>query len=271
MKRVVPLHDDLFDFFYEALPGYEEVGRRRVLLGCWGAFNDPDHCDFTYRNMTDWGRKMFVTPGVIVDGKLVTNDLVEINLGIRILLGSSFYDDWQGQEQFVTHDPLGNPVDPRHPWNQHTLPAPAEARLRRQVQLGDVAALVRRQGLPGARHRRRPARAAVVDRAGRPGRHRLRQGDRPQRGDQPAAHHDEAGDDLRVEDPEVEQRARAQPRAHLLPGLRRGRARCTSRSRASSEVRAGRTQTWDEVRGAGRGASAAASPRRCAACCRTTW
>lgn len=26
MKRVVPLHDDLFDFFYEALPGYEEVG-----------------------------------------------------------------------------------------------------------------------------------------------------------------------------------------------------------------------------------------------------
>ncbi|HEV8075900.1 MAG TPA: nickel-dependent hydrogenase large subunit, partial [Candidatus Acidoferrum sp.] len=31
MKKVVPLHDDLFNFFYEALPGYEEVGRRRVL------------------------------------------------------------------------------------------------------------------------------------------------------------------------------------------------------------------------------------------------
>ena len=26
MKRVVPMHDDLFDFFYEAMPGYEEVG-----------------------------------------------------------------------------------------------------------------------------------------------------------------------------------------------------------------------------------------------------
>ena len=26
MKKVVPLHDDLFDFFYEALPGYEEGG-----------------------------------------------------------------------------------------------------------------------------------------------------------------------------------------------------------------------------------------------------
>src|ERR1700730_5969808 len=32
MKKVVPLHDDLFNFFYEALPGYEEVGRRRILL-----------------------------------------------------------------------------------------------------------------------------------------------------------------------------------------------------------------------------------------------
>ncbi|MEU3778239.1 nickel-dependent hydrogenase large subunit [Streptomyces sp. NPDC032472] len=124
MKRVVPLHDDLFDFFYEALPGYEEVGRRRVLLGCWGALNDPEYCDFTYANMTDWGRKMFVTPGIVVDGKLVTNDLTQINLGIRILLGSSYYDDWAGQEQFVRQDPLGNPVDPRHPWNQHTIPAP---------------------------------------------------------------------------------------------------------------------------------------------------
>lgn len=124
MKRVVPMHDDLFDFFYDALPGYEEVGRRRVLLGCWGAFNDPAHCDFSYERMSEWGKKMFVTPGVIVDGKLVTNDLVDINLGIRILLGSSYYDDWQGQEVFVKRDPLGNPVDVRHPWNQHTLPKP---------------------------------------------------------------------------------------------------------------------------------------------------
>ncbi|MFI1784716.1 nickel-dependent hydrogenase large subunit [Streptomyces rubiginosohelvolus] len=124
MKRVVPLHDDLFDFFYEALPGYEEVGRRRVLLGCWGALNDPEFCDFTYANMEDWGRKMFVTPGVIVDGKLVTNSLVDINLGLRILLGSSYYEDWAGMGKFVERDPLGNEIDERHPWNQHTVPAP---------------------------------------------------------------------------------------------------------------------------------------------------
>lgn len=58
MKKVVPLHDDLFDFFYQALPGYEEVGRRRVLLACWGSFNDPDVCDYTYKNMTNWGRRL---------------------------------------------------------------------------------------------------------------------------------------------------------------------------------------------------------------------
>jgi hydrogenase large subunit len=124
MKKVVPLHDDLFDFFYEALPGYEKVGQRRILLGCWGSYNDPDSCDYTYRNMAEWGRNMFVTPGVVVDGKLVTNSLVDINLNIRILLGSSYYDDWQGAETFVARDPLGNPVDKRHPWNQTTIPRP---------------------------------------------------------------------------------------------------------------------------------------------------
>ena len=67
---------------------------------------------------------MFVTPGVVVDGKLVTTNLVDINLGIRILLGSSYYDDWDNSETFVTHDPLGNPVDKKHPWNQTTIPKP---------------------------------------------------------------------------------------------------------------------------------------------------
>jgi hydrogenase large subunit len=124
MKRVVPMHDDLFNFFYEALPGYEAVGRRRILLGCWGAFQNPDVCNFRYRDMTDWGRAMYVTPGVVVDGKLVTTDLVQINLGIRILLGSSFYRDWEDEKMYVTRDPLGNPVDRRHPWNQHTIPQP---------------------------------------------------------------------------------------------------------------------------------------------------
>lgn len=124
MKKVVPMHDDLFDFFYDALPGYEEVGKRRILLGCWGSYQDPSICDYNYKTMGEWGKAMYVTPGVVVDGQLVTTNLVDINLGIRILLGSSFYDDWEESETFVKTDPLGNPVDRRHPWNQTTIPKP---------------------------------------------------------------------------------------------------------------------------------------------------
>lgn len=129
-KKVVPLNDDLLDFFYEALPGYEQVGNRRVLLGCWGSFQNPDVCDYRYRTMSKWGRAMYVTPGVVVDGELVTTDLVEINLQLRILLGNSFYDDWEDEQTFVQEDPLGNPIDKRHPWNQTTLPKPQKRNLK---------------------------------------------------------------------------------------------------------------------------------------------
>ena len=124
MKKVVPMHDDVFDFFYQALPGYEEVGNRRILLGCWGAFQDPDHCNFAYKDMENWGNHMFVTPGVVRDGELLTHSLVDINRGIEILLGGSYYEDWEGGEMFVKQDPLGGEIGPRHPWNQHTIPKP---------------------------------------------------------------------------------------------------------------------------------------------------
>ena len=124
MKKVVPLHDDLFDFFYEALPGYEEVGRRRILLGCWGSFNDPEVCDYTYARHE----------------RLGTPDVRHARGGGRRQgrhqrpgghqpqdphpAGSSYYEDWEQGETFVTHDPLGNPVDQHHPWNQTTIPRP---------------------------------------------------------------------------------------------------------------------------------------------------
>jgi hydrogenase large subunit len=67
---------------------------------------------------------MFVTPGVVVDGKLVSNDLVDVNLGMRMLLGSSYYSGWEDREMFVDRDPLGNGVDRSHPWNTHIIPNP---------------------------------------------------------------------------------------------------------------------------------------------------
>ena len=139
-KRTVPMHDDLYDFFYEALPGYEQVGYRDTDLVCWGCFDDPDYVDYDYKDMTEWGRRRFVTPGLVFKGELITTDLVEINLAIRILLGSSYFDDWTNEETFVTQDPLGNAGRQAPPVEQGDAAQAAGARLRRQVLVGGVAA-----------------------------------------------------------------------------------------------------------------------------------
>ena len=124
VKRSVPMHDDLYDFFLQELPGYDMVGYRPTNLVNWGCFDDPDYVDYDYRNMTEWGRRRYITPGVAIDGELISTDLVEINLMIRILLGSSYFDGWENEPTFVDKDPLGNPVDKNHPWNKVTLPRP---------------------------------------------------------------------------------------------------------------------------------------------------
>ena len=74
--------------------------------------------------MTEWGRKRYITPGVAINGELVSTDLVEINLMIRILLGSSYFHGWESEPTLVSRDALGNPVDKNHPWNKQTLPKP---------------------------------------------------------------------------------------------------------------------------------------------------
>ena len=124
VKRSVPLHDDLYDFWLDALPGYDMVGFRETNLVNWGCFDDPDYVDYDYKNMTEWGRRRFVTPGVAINGELISTDLVEINLMIRILLGSSYFDGWENERTYVDKDPLGNPVSKDHPWNKTTLPKP---------------------------------------------------------------------------------------------------------------------------------------------------
>ena len=235
---------------HRACPGYEKVGQRRILLGCWGSLNDPEYCDFTYQNMADWGRKMFVTPGVVVDGKLVTNSLVDINLGIRILLGSSFYEDWEDKEMFVTHDPLGNPVDRRHPWNQHTIPRPAKRDFDNQYSWvmsprwfdGKDHLALDTGGGPIARLWS-TALSGLVDIGGyvKATGHSVVI-NLPKTMLKPAV-------TLRVEDPAVVQRDRAQPGPHLLPGVLRGGRAALRREGAR---RGARRQDEDvgEVRGA---------------------
>ena len=249
IKKAVAMNDDVFDFFYEALPGYEEVGRRRVLLGCWGAFNNPDFCAYDYKTMDDWGNEMFVTPGIVVDGELVTTEPRRhqprhpdpARLLLLRRLGRS-------EEIVRPQGPARQPGRQAPPVEPDDDPEAAEARpRRRQLLVGDEPALVRQahRRPPGARHRRRRARAAVGDGAGQQGPHPVRQRDRAQRADHAAQDAGHARDGPRVEDPAVVERDRARPRADLLRRLRRGLA-FHFLDKAFEEIRAGRTKTFED-------------------------
>ena len=57
-------------------PVMRKVGRTPHPAGMLGIVpGSGRYCDYKYQNMTDWGRKMFVTPGiVVVDGELITTN-----------------------------------------------------------------------------------------------------------------------------------------------------------------------------------------------------
>ena len=144
VKRTVPMHDDLYDFFLQELPGYDMVGYRDTDLVCWGCFDDPDYVDYSYKNMGEWGRHRYITPGLVFKGELITTDLVEINLAMRILLGSLVLRRL-GRRGDVRHPgPARQPGRQAPSVEQGDAAQAAEARLGRQVQLGRVAAHVRR-------------------------------------------------------------------------------------------------------------------------------
>ncbi len=120
-KFVWAVWDDLIKFFYDQ--GYNVVGEEPINLLAFGSIEDPEAYDGTYENMSDWGSKRLIKPGAIINGQLVESDLKKIHLGVREFVAHSFYDDWEAEAEY-SEDPDGNPLDPRHPWNKETKPAP---------------------------------------------------------------------------------------------------------------------------------------------------
>ena len=62
----------------------------------------------------------------------------------------------------MTKDLLGNPVDRRHPWNQHTIPQPQKRDFDGKLQLGHGSSVVRWSRSPRSGHRRRPLGPSVA-------------------------------------------------------------------------------------------------------------
>jgi hydrogenase large subunit len=127
-QRVVTIWDDIVEFLYEAEPRYRDLGvgpKSFIDLGQW---DDPLAYDATFENAPLWGERRWATPGVIVDGRLVTTSLPEINARVEESVGHSFYDEWR-PDAFNT-DRVGNRLSANHPAGKETIPQPAEPSAR---------------------------------------------------------------------------------------------------------------------------------------------
>ncbi len=121
-KKTIGIWDDIADFFYDADPLYKKCGTRPLNFADTGIWDDPTAYDATYANCDEWGERRWATPGVILDGKLVTTKLQQINLGLEEFIEHSYYEPWSGHPHKT--DPLGAPLSPHHPWNKETKPKP---------------------------------------------------------------------------------------------------------------------------------------------------
>jgi hydrogenase large subunit len=120
VKQLVYIAEDVFRFLIDI--GYIKIGERPANLISYGAADDPELYNAKYESMDEWGEAREVTPGVVIDGKIMTNKLTDIHLGIQEFVTHSFYEEWEGVE--VKEDPLGNKVHLKHPWNKETKPQP---------------------------------------------------------------------------------------------------------------------------------------------------
>jgi hydrogenase large subunit len=121
-KKVVGIWDDLVDFFYGCDARYCDCGRLPATMVDLGQWDHEDHYDATYANCNSWGEHRWSTPGVVLEGKLLTTRLTDINVGLEEFVEHSYYEKWDDYP-FKT-DPLGNPLSPNHPWNKTTIPRP---------------------------------------------------------------------------------------------------------------------------------------------------
>jgi hydrogenase large subunit len=119
-KKTIALWNDLFDFLLRENPAYADVGRTSANMVDFGQWDHHQYYDASYANCDLWGEHRWSTPGAVIDGKLVTTRLSELNTGLEEFVGHSFYQPWQHQP--FLHDPKGNPLSLHHPWNKKILP-----------------------------------------------------------------------------------------------------------------------------------------------------
>jgi hydrogenase large subunit len=127
-KRGVFIWEDLTSFFYGVDKRYQQVGARAKNFMDSGIWDDPFTYDGTYASCPEWGERRWATPGIVIDGRLITTNLHHINMGIEEFVEHSYYEGWEDEGVRYTADPAGNPLSPNHPWNKETKPSPEHKR-----------------------------------------------------------------------------------------------------------------------------------------------
>ena len=121
-KKCIGIWDDVYDFMYDCNPAYKQCGALSPNMVDFGQWDHEDFYDASYQNCNEWGQQRWSTPGAVVDGKLVTTRLQDLNVGVEEFIEHSYYEHWD-DHPFKT-DPLGAPLSPYHPWNKTTIPRP---------------------------------------------------------------------------------------------------------------------------------------------------
>jgi len=111
-----PVQDDPLRFLLKKAlaPGYEAWFGRAARAGVRLLGRVPEtpnyRCDFHLRAHGEWGREMYVTPGIVIDGPGCARPISsKINLGHSASsFRQLFYDDWEtGETVFVGRPQLG--------------------------------------------------------------------------------------------------------------------------------------------------------------------
>ncbi len=123
-QKTTGIWNDIFDFFLSQDKRYNQCGVRPATMADTGVWDRPEHYDASFHNCDTWGNARWATPGVLVEGKVVTTNLSELNAGLEEFVEHSYYEKWH--EQKYTTDAKGMPLSPNHPWNKDTVPKPGK-------------------------------------------------------------------------------------------------------------------------------------------------
>lgn len=121
-QKCAGIWDDVYDFMYACDPAYQHCGELPATMVDFGQWDHEAYYDASYANCNAWGEKRWSTPGAVVNGKLVTTRLQDLNVGMEEFVEHSYYENWN-DFPFKT-DPAGQPLSPQHPWNKSTIPKP---------------------------------------------------------------------------------------------------------------------------------------------------